>query len=131
MLRNVVFGSAGAGLAVVVLTGASLAGDGERSDRVAAGQCVSRPLDQTKVIDDKTLYVDDRSGRAVLLHMSGPCLYNSFEPVGMEFHGGAMRICDPLDVDVTGAVTTMPTRCIISSVEALTPEQAAEYRRMK
>ncbi|ESQ92229.1 hypothetical protein ABAC460_04885 [Asticcacaulis sp. AC460] len=131
MLRNVIFGFAGAGVAVVVLTGATLAGDGERSDRVAAGQCVSRPLDQTKIIDDETLYVDDRGGRAVLLHMSGACLFNSFEPVGLEFHGGAMRICDPLDVDVTGSVTTMPTRCIIRSVEALTPERAAEYRRRR
>lgn len=130
MLRHWMFGIAGAGMALGLLTGVSLAGDEGRGG-VAAGQCVSRPLDQTKVIDDKTLYIDDRGGRAVLLHMSGSCLYNDSEPVGLEFHGGTTRICDPLDVDVTGSVTSMPTRCIVRSVEALTPEQAEAYRRMR
>ncbi|EGF90273.1 hypothetical protein ABI_32890 [Asticcacaulis biprosthecium C19] len=129
MTRNLIIGLAGAGAALAVLTSVSLAGEDGRG--VAAGQCVSRPLDQTKVIDDKTLYMDDRSGRAVLLHMSGACLFDQHEPVGLEFYGGSTRICDPLDVDVTGSVTTMPTRCIIASVESLTPEQAQAYRKAR
>ncbi|ESQ76335.1 DUF6491 family protein [Asticcacaulis sp. AC402] len=130
-MRKLVLGLAGVAAAAAVLTGGVLAKDEDRGRGVSADRCVARPLDQTKIIDEKTLYIDDRSGRAVLLHMSGACLHDRHEAIGLEFSGGMSRICDPLDVDVTGSVMTMPSRCIIASVEALTPAQAKSYRQMR
>ncbi len=127
MIRSLVLGGVAAAAIIAVAAGASMAGD-DRGRSVASDQCVSRPLDTTKVIDDKTLYMDDRHGHAVLLHMSGSCMNDSNEAIQLEYTGGSTRICSPMDVEVTGNAVTTQTRCFISSVEALTPEQAAAYR---
>ncbi len=119
-----IFGLGGAVLALAAT--ASLAGEG-RDRGVAAGQCVEAPLDQTRIIDSRTLYVDDDHGNAVLLHMAGECLNNRDEAVGLKFYGGE-RICDPMDVEVTDSVLTMPTPCMVASVEALGKDEAKSYR---
>lgn len=127
MVRSLILGGLAASAFVTVMAGASMAGD-DRGRSVASDQCVSRPFDTTKVVDDSTLYIDDRRGHAMLLHMASRCLIDNYEAVGLKFSGGTSRICSTMDVDVTGSITTMPTACLISSVESLTPEQAADYR---
>lgn len=119
-----------AGVLVAMTASQSMADDDSRSNRVSGRQCVSSPLDDSKVIDRETLMLTDRSGNAVLLHMTGPCLRKN-EPVGLEFFGSA-RVCSPLDVTVTGDITSaVPMRCMISSVEALTKEQVKEYNNKR
>jgi len=130
MMRSLVLGGLAAVTVIGVAAGSSVADDG-RGRSVAPNQCISRPIETTKVIDDSTLYMDDRGGHAVLLHMSGGCLFDRDEAVGLKFDGGTTRICGPMDVDVTGSVTRTPTACIISSIEALTPEQATDYRKRR
>ena len=124
----VAFAVAGA-LAAVMATASFARGDTDRgrSRGVAPGQCVSSPLNRTRIVDSRTLYVDDYSGRAVLLHMSGECLNDRNEAIGVKFQG-TNQICDPLDVDITDSVLRMPTPCLVDSVEALDKDQAKAYR---
>ena len=99
---------------------------GRDSGRTAA-RCVSTPLETTDVIDRKTLYVEDRQGNAALITMSNNCLWKG-EPVGFEFYG-ASSICRPIDVNVTGGLSSaVPLRCMVASVELMTREEAKEYR---
>lgn len=123
------FALAGAGAALMATT--SAADDRGRGRGVEPGQCVSRPLDATRIVDRSTLYVDDYQGHAVLLHMASQCLNQFHDAVGLTFRG-AERICDPMDVDVTDSVMTeMPVPCIVDSVEALNKDQAKVYRNGK
>ena len=118
----------GFGVAVLALSATATQADDDRQSRsVAPGQCVSSPLDETRIIDDSTLYVDDYHGRAVLLHMSSQCLRDDHSAVGMKYFG-TQRICGPMDVQVTGSVLEFPTPCIISSVEALSKGDAKTYK---
>ncbi len=105
-------------------------GDRGRGRGVAPDQCVSSPLDTTRIVDSRTLYVDDYSGHAVLLHMTSQCLNSFHEAVGIRFVGTS-RICDPLDVDVTDSIFTMPAPCMVGSVEALSKDDAKAYRNGK
>lgn len=123
--RFVLLGAAAAG-GLAILATASLASDDERSRGVGPGQCVSAPLDDTRVIDESTLYIDDYHGNAVLLHMTSQCL-TDHEAVALKFFGSE-RICGPLDVDVTGSALTFPRPCIVGSVEALSKEEAKAYK---
>ncbi len=131
--RVVPFAFAVGGAAVALVATASLARDDQDRGRgrdVAPDQCVSAPLDDTRIIDSRTLYVDDYRGHAVLLHMGSECLNSFHDAVGLKFLG-AERICGPMDVDVTDSVLTMPTPCLIDSVEALDKDQAKAYRNGK
>lgn len=96
------------------------------SKELASGQCLSGPLETTQVVDEKTLFAEDRSGRAALFHMGSSCLMQN-EAVGFVFHG-ANQICGPVDADITGSVTQMPMHCFVKSIEPLTKEQAFAYK---
>lgn len=120
-----------AGAAGVLMATTSVADDRGRGRGVEPDQCVSRPLDTTRIVDRSTLYVDDYRGHAVLLHMTSQCLNQFHDAVGLEFRG-AERICDPMDVDVTDSIMTeMPVPCMVDSVEALSKDQARAYRNGK
>ncbi len=121
-----VFAAIGA-FAALAATATLASDDRDRTTSVAPGQCVAEPLDTTRIIDKRTLYVDDYSGRAVLLHMSNECLNSFNEAVGLRFVGTS-EICGPLDVDVTDSVLTAPVPCMIESVEALSKDEARAYR---
>lgn len=122
---------AAAAVAGVSLAHAALHDDDRgRGQGAAPGQCVSAPLNTSKIIDSRTLYVDDYSGHAALLHMTTQCLNDRDEAIGIKFQGTS-RICGPLDVDITDSVLTMPTPCLIDSVEPLDKDQARAYRNGK
>ncbi len=88
-----------------------------------ARMCLEAPLDNTKIIDDKTLLLIDRGGQAALAHMAGSCLLDSTSPVIMKYHG-TTSVCGPLDVDISGTVTGgIPTPCIISTLEPISKAQ--------
>ncbi len=91
----------------------------------APKQCLMSPLETTRVIDESTLYISDRSGKSALVHMNGSCM-STFEPVGFKFHG-ASDICDPIDADITGSLSSIPTHCFVKSIEFLTKEQDKAY----
>ncbi len=113
----------------------SLAGEERTGSRAREGaaahssgaRCVSTPLETTRVIDRKTLYIEDRSGNAAILHMSYNCL-SEFSPTGFEYRGSS-QICNPIDADITGGVTdAVPLRCMVSQVQLLSKDEAKTYR---
>ncbi len=116
-----------AGLALALSApGAQAERNSSRGD-VAPDQCVYQPIDTTRIVDSRTLYVDDRRGHAVLLHMTSPCLNSMGDAVGLKFQGSG-SICGPLDVDVTDSIFTTRGACLIDRVEALDPDRAKGYR---
>ena len=91
-----------------------------------ARTCLMAPLETTRIVDDSTLLMIDRSGNAALAHMSGACLLDPTSAVIMKYHG-TDSVCGPLDVDISGTVTGgIPTPCIIKSVEPLSKTQAQD-----
>ena len=86
--------------------------------------CLMAPMDNTKIIDDSTLLMIDRSGAAALAHMSGSCMIDPTSPVIMKYHG-TDSVCGPLDLDISGTVTGgLPIPCIVASVEPISKGQA-------
>lgn len=127
-MRPVVFGIAGGALAAAVLAGCVTGGEAQPGGRsLAVGQCLSQPLDETRVLDDHTLLALDRSGRGALFHMASACLRVDEAVIMRYFSGGP--VCGPLDVDIAGSDGGMmaPTHCLVDSV---TPLDKAEARRM-
>jgi hypothetical protein len=95
---------------------------------VAANQCVSSPLEDSTVIDRQTLLLTDRSGNGLIMHMTGPCMTKN-EAIKLEYRGST-RVCGPLDVDVTGDISTVvPMRCMIDTVEPLTKAEVLAYKK--
>ncbi|MGZ3305907.1 MAG: hypothetical protein ACXU8U_08605 [Asticcacaulis sp.] len=89
--------------------------------------CLMAPVD-TKVIDDSTLLLIDRSGQGAMAKMSGACLIDPTAPTLMQYHG-TTEICGPMDVEVSGGVTGgIPMPCVISSITPLSRAQAQAYR---
>lgn len=93
-------------------------------------KCISTPVDQTIVIDRKTLLMTDYRGNSVVLTMAGDCMSKN-EAIGIEYYSSG-RVCRPVDVTITGDVTSaIPTRCIISKIEPISREdvEALKGRR--
>jgi len=93
-------------------------------------QCLSAPLDQTRILDDKTLFASDRSGNAALIKMTGACMRKN-EAVKIVYRGST-EICGPVDVEISGysdPVMQMP--CFIGSVTPLTRAEAKSYENGK
>ena len=89
-----------------------------------ARTCLMAPLDNTKILNDSTLLMTDRTGNAALVHMSSSCLIDPTSPVIMKYHG-TNEICGPLDVDISGTVTGgLPIPCLISKIEPISKVQA-------
>lgn len=112
---------------IALAAGQSLANDDQavKDARATAkpDKCVSTPLDQSVVIDRKTLLLTDYRGNSVLLKMAGDCMSKN-EAIGIEYFSSG-RVCRPVDVTITGDVTsTIPTRCIVSKIEPISREDA-------
>ncbi len=89
-----------------------------------ARTCLMGPLDSTKIINDSTLLMTDRTGAAAIAHMTGSCMIDSTSPVIMKYHG-TNEICGPLDVDISGTVTGgLPISCNIAKIEPISKAQA-------
>jgi len=112
---------AGAGLAVAACTAM-----GPQADGASPRRCLSTPLDTTRVIDEKTLFVQDRMGTAAVLHMRNQCLSN-FDPTMFKFRG-VSEICGRNDADISGLQGNIPTPCFVDNIEWLSKEEVAKYR---
>ncbi len=121
------------GLAVAAALAASFAALQSRaddSDRYAdrgrpAAQCVSTPLKGSRVIDERTIVVDDWHGNAAVLNLTGPCLDKHTWGVHIKLVGIQDEICRADDVDAVadtspGAVGV----CAVRSVELLSRADA-------
>ncbi len=120
--------------AASVLAGIAIIATGCSTPEMQAGQssprqCLIGPMNTTNVIDEKTLFISDNRGQGALVHMKGSCL-SKFEPVGFKFRGSS-DICAPIDADITGSLSTIPTPCFVDSIEFLTKEQTAAQERGK
>jgi len=123
----------GAAVLAVVAVGCAATSQADRPVNpgvrsVAANQCVSSPLETSTVIDRQTLLLVDRSGNSLVMHMTGPCMTKN-EAIKMEWRS-TTRVCGPLDVDITGDITTVvPMHCMIDTIEPLTKEETLAYQK--
>lgn len=90
-------------------------------------RCLSAPLDTTRVIDGKTLFVEDRGGTAALIHMNGSCLGREMDPVGFTYRGTS-QICHPIDAEIKGQIDTVAIPCFVKSIEFLDKDKATAFR---
>ncbi len=97
--------------------------DGGR-DRAAA-QCVSTPLRGTRVIDERTLVVDDWHGHAAVLNLTGPCVDKHTWGVRIQLAAQRDEICRRDDID--SVVDSNPGAlgvCAVRSVELMSRAEA-------
>ncbi len=120
---------AAAGLLTVTLAAAGCADKDPSSplhsmETGKARVCLMAPLDNTKILNDSTLLMTDRTGTAAVAHMTGSCMIDPTSPVIMKYHG-TNEICGPLDVDISGTVTGgLPISCLIKTIEPVSKAQA-------
>jgi hypothetical protein len=79
-----------------------------------------------KIAGPDTLYYSVRRKEVYKFTFSGSCLagVTSSDPLVLEPLGASSQICKPMDLNL-GVGGPMSRRCIIKSIERLTPEQAA------
>lgn len=121
-----VAGLALAGIAVMAVQ--SRADERDRSGARDAGstaRCVSTPLKGSRVIDERTIVVDDWHGNAAVLGLTGPCLDKHTFGVRIKLVGIQDEICRPDDVDAVA--DTSPGAmgvCAVRSVELMSRADA-------
>ena len=125
--RVIAVGLACAAAGLIVAACSTVPGDSADAARPSPKRCLSAPLDTTRVLDGKTLYVEDRSGTAALIHMNASCLGTGFDPVGFTYRGST-QICHPADADIKGQINTVAIPCFVKSIEFLDKEKSQEYR---
>ncbi len=126
ILKTIAAASVLAGITIVV---AACSTPGTQASQSTPRQCLTAPMETTNVIDEKTLFISDNRGQGALVHMKGSCL-SKFEPVGFKFRGSS-DICAPIDADITGSLSSIPTPCFVDSIEFLTKEQTAAQQSGK
>ncbi|MFM8819489.1 MAG: DUF6491 family protein [Phenylobacterium sp.] len=79
-----------------------------------------------RIAGPDTLYYSVRRKEVYKFTFSGSCLagVTSADPLILEPLGASSQICRPLDLNL-GVGGPIPRRCIIKSIERLTPEQVA------
>ena len=78
------------------------------------------------IASSDTLYYSVRRKEVYKFTFSGSCLagVTTSDPLILEPLGASSQICKPMDLNL-GVGGSMSRRCIIKSIERLTPEQAA------
>ena len=78
-----------------------------------------------KIASSDTLYYSVRRKEVYKFTFSGSCLagVTNSDPLVLEPLGASSQICKPMDLNL-GVGGPMSRRCIIKSIERLTPEQA-------
>jgi hypothetical protein len=78
------------------------------------------------IASSDTLYYSVRRKEVYKFNFSGSCLagVTTSDPLVLEPLGASSQICKPMDLNL-GVAGPMSRRCIIKSIERLTPEQAA------
>lgn len=79
-----------------------------------------------KIAASDTLYYSVRHKEVYKFTFSGSCLagVTDSDPLVLEPLGASSQICKPMDLNL-GVAGPVSRRCIIKSIERLTPEQAA------
>lgn len=117
-----------AAVAAVVLAGAVVTPSAKAEQPRAADPPCFRlsDLGGHKVASPDTLYYSVRRKEVYKFTFSGSCLagVTASDPLILEPLGASSRICRPLDLNLSVG-GTIPRRCIIKSIERLTPEQVA------
>ena len=128
-------GFAAAGLAAGVLAVTMLAGPapvsanepGQGTVRETPRCLDGRNVGRKHVVDDKTLLVYDVWGNPYKLGTGGPCRsMDDYSQIGFEFNGSD-QICGAHDAKIIYSQNGfLPARCVISSFQAITREEAAK-----
>jgi len=95
----------------------------EEPVRKSPVQCVNAPVNDTRIIDDRTLIIVDRDGHAASLTLSGPCLRDRSTAVIIKYNANGDRICHPADADITSG-RSVPLTCGIKTLEMMSAEEA-------
>jgi len=125
--RIIAVGLAFAAAGLIVAACSTAPGDSADAARPSPKRCLSAPLDTTRVLDGKTLFVEDRSGTAALIHMNASCLGSGFDPVSFTYRGST-QICHPIDAEIKGQINTVAIPCFVKSIEILDKDKVQEYR---
>jgi hypothetical protein len=90
-----------------------------------------RQLHNHTVADPHTMYLNYDNRAVYRVTMSDNCLAaaTSSDPIIIKERTGSDQICKPIDLDVSVAVGGIPNRCIVSSIDRLSPEEAAALPR--
>jgi hypothetical protein len=120
-------------LLVASAAGAAPAGKTE-SPRPTTAPCFRlSELGGHRIGGPDTLYYSVRRKEVYKFTFSGSCLagVTHSDPLVLEPLGASNQICKPLDLNL-GVAGPITRRCIIKSIERLTPEQAAALpKKMK
>ena len=126
--RVIAVGLAFAAAGLIVAACSTAPGDSaDAAGGTSPKRCLSTPLDTTRVLDGKTLFVEDRSGTSALIHMNASCLGTDMDPVGFTFRGSS-QICHPIDAEIKGQINTIAIPCFVKSIEILDKERANKLR---
>lgn len=126
--RAIAVGLAFAAAGLIVAACSTTPGDtAAGGDGPSPRRCLSAPLDTTRVLDGKTLFVEDRSGTAALIHMNASCLGTDMDPVGFTYRGSS-QICHPIDAEIKGQINTVAIPCFVKSIEIVDKERANKLR---
>ncbi len=105
----------------------SRADDRDSRDRGATAQCVSTPLRGSRVIDDRTVIVDDWHGNAAVLGLTGPCVDRHTWSVRIRLSPQRDEICRAEDVDsIADSNPGSLGVCAVRSVELLSRADAGQ-----
>lgn len=129
VLKTILGAAALAGVAIIVSACSTPATTGAQAGQSKPRQCLMGPMETTNVVDEKTLFIIDGHGQGALVHMKATCM-SKFEPVGFKFRG-TNDICAPIDADITGSLSTIPTPCFVDTIEFLTKEQTQAQQKAK
>lgn len=90
-----------------------------------------RQLHNHTVADPHTMYLNYNNQAVYRVTMASACLAaaTSSDPIIIKERTGTDQICRPIDLDVSVAVGGIPTRCIVASIDRLSPEEAAALPR--
>jgi len=90
------------------------------------GQCIlSRDIRNHTIADDHNLLFDV-NGQVYRMTVSNNCLAAAVDSDPLLIRQqGSIRICKPIDLDVSIAKGAAPSPCIVDSISRLTPEQVA------
>lgn len=118
--------------AAILLSAAPLAANAAPAAKGGATKAPGAPcfrlsdLGGHRIAGPDTLYYSVRRKEVYKFTFSGSCLagVTSSDPLILEPLGASSQVCRPLDLNL-GVGGPISRRCIIKSIERLTPEQAA------
>ena len=119
-----------AALSAVLLSASALAAEAAPASKAEAPRPANAPcfrlgdLGGHRIAGPDTLYYSVRRKEVYKFTFSGSCLagVTNSDPLVLEPLGASSQICKPLDLNL-GVAGPISRRCIIRSIERLTPEQ--------